>query len=74
MHHETDPTPYSWDELHDKWRLEQITMEQAVGQLLVWGAQHESWLVALRRELEKMTHSLADLEARVVGLEAKKGG
>ena len=68
---DNQPNPYPWDELHQKWQLDQITIEQAVGQFIVWGAQHEDRLVALERELEDIAHAVADLNARLGGVEAK---
>ncbi len=71
MDNQPNPTPYPWDELHDKWQLEQITIEQAVGQFIVWGQQHEDRLTALERELEGITDAVADLNARLESVAVK---
>ncbi|MBV7338192.1 hypothetical protein KFU94_60200 [Chloroflexi bacterium TSY] len=68
---EPKPIPYDWDELRSKWRLEQLTVEQAIGQLITWGQQHEDRLVALMREMEGLAQSLADLNARLPGGESR---
>ncbi len=71
MDHQPNPNPYPWDELHQKWQLEQITVEQAVGQFIVWGEQHGDRLTALERELENITDVVADLNARLASVEIK---
>lgn len=68
MSNQPKPTPYPWDELHHKWQMAEISTEQAVGQLIVWGQEHEARVIVLERELEGMAHSLADLEARHQGV------
>ncbi|MBV7339279.1 hypothetical protein KFU94_65895 [Chloroflexi bacterium TSY] len=73
MNNQSSPTPYPLDELHDKWQLEQISTERAVGQLIVWAQLHEARLVALLRELEDIARSVADLDARLQGVEGGMG-
>ncbi|MBV7333585.1 hypothetical protein KFU94_36200 [Chloroflexi bacterium TSY] len=71
MNDQSTPTPYPLGELYDKWQLEQISTERAVGQLIVWAQLHEERLVALLRELEGIAHSVADVDARLEGVEGK---
>ncbi|MBV7327375.1 hypothetical protein KFU94_03775 [Chloroflexi bacterium TSY] len=71
MSNQPQPTPYPWGDLRQKWNLEQISTEQAVGQLIVWGQQHEARLLALLRELEAIAQSVADLDTRVQGVERR---
>ena len=58
------PAPYPWDEFRFKWEHDELTTAQAVGQLIVWGEQHDERLLALMRELEGLAHSLTDHDAR----------
>ncbi|MBV7339769.1 hypothetical protein KFU94_68465 [Chloroflexi bacterium TSY] len=67
---ETNPKPYSWDELFKRWESAQMTTEQLGGQLLIRSRQLDELLVLCQRELESVSHSVADLEARVQSLEA----
>ena len=62
-------TPYAWDDLAERWEREEITLEQLSGQLLVWSRDLHKMLVTCQREQEGIMHSLADLEARMRGLE-----
>ncbi len=66
---ENHPTPYDWDELSHKWEHDQLTTEQLGGQLLVRSRQLHELVVACQRELESINHAVADLDARVQGLE-----
>lgn len=69
MHPEERFSPQAWDELALKWEREEITLEQLNGQMLVWLGHLVTMLVVCQREQESMGHSLADLDARVQGLE-----
>ena len=69
MTHESEPTPYAWEEFRRKWERDEMTVEQAVGQLIIWGEKHEERLEALTRELEGLSPSLADHDARLQGVE-----
>ena len=71
MTHEPQPTPYDWAEFRRKWERDEMTTEQAVGQLIVWGERHEAQLLALTRELEGYDHALADHDARLQGVEGR---
>lgn len=62
-------TPQAWEELCLKWEREEITWEQLNGQMLVWIGHLYQLLVICRREQEGMSHSLADLDARLQALE-----
>ena len=66
---QTNRTPYPWDELFHKWEHDQLTTEQLGGQLLVRSQQLHEIVVACQRELESISHAVADLDARVQGLE-----
>ncbi len=82
---EEEFTPYAWEELKERWAREEITLEQLGGQLLVWSQQLHRMLVLCQREQESMAHgielcqheqeglghALADLDARVQGLEGR---
>ncbi len=71
MTNDSKPTPYPWDELHLKWEREELTAEQVVGQLIIWGEQHEARLLILEREWEGLAHSLADHDTRLQGVECR---
>ncbi len=71
MTNEPQPTPYTWEELRRKWDRDEMTIEQAVGQLIVWGERHEARLLFLEREWEGLAHSLADHDARLQGVERR---
>ncbi len=69
-------TPYAWEELTKRWERDEMTMEQLVGQLLVWSQQLYEMLVISQREQESVQseqegvmHALADLEARLMRME-----
>ena len=64
-------TPYAWAELAQRWEREEITLEQLGGQLLVWSHQLHGMVVRCERTQETMGHALADLDARVQGLEQR---
>lgn len=69
MHTDERFTSQAWEELVRKWELEEITLEQLNGQMLVWIGHLHRTLVLVQREQERMGHSLADLKVRVQGLE-----
>ena len=72
MHTDERFTPQAWETLTLKWEREEITPDQLNGQMLVWLGHLYHMLAAWQREHEGMAHSLADLDARVQGLEAER--
>ena len=69
-------TPYDWEELTKRWERDEITLEQLAGQLLIWSQQLHEMLVrgqrtqeSIQSEQDGVMHSLADLDARLIGVE-----
>ncbi len=69
-------TPYTWEELTKRWERDEITLEQLAGQLLIWSQRLHEELVICQREQESVQseqegvmHALADLDARLLGME-----
>ncbi len=62
-------TPYAWAELTRRWERDEITVEQLVGQLLVWSQQLHEMLVIGQREHEGVMQDLTDLDARLASVE-----
>ncbi|MBV7330333.1 hypothetical protein KFU94_19195 [Chloroflexi bacterium TSY] len=71
MSDKTAPILHPWEELCDKWQANELCTEEVVGHLLIWVQQQEGCLLTLLREWEELTHSLADLDARLRSLEKK---
>ena len=65
-------TPYPWQELKFKWEKETVTTEQVIGQLLVWGENTYTQLVACQRQLESRQRQVDELLARMVEWEKRQ--
>ena len=63
--------PYSWQELKFKWEKEVLTSEQVIGQLLVWGENSYTMLMAYQRQVESKQRQVDELLARVAELERR---
>ncbi len=64
-------TVEAWAKLARQWELEEITLEQFNGQMLVWIGHVAEALERSEREQESLGHALADLDARLQGLAAR---
>ena len=62
-------SPEAWAELARQWEKEEITFEQLNGQMLVWIGHLVEMVATYRRVQDDVSHDLADLDARVQGLE-----
>ncbi|MBV7330815.1 hypothetical protein KFU94_21745 [Chloroflexi bacterium TSY] len=62
-------TAKTLEELELRWEREEITLEQLNGRMLIWIGHLHRLLVASQREQESIARTLADLDARIVGLE-----
>ena len=60
-----------WDELSRQWERDEITIEQLNGQLLVWIGELYRMMEAHHRAQDGLSHSCADLDARLQELAAK---
>ncbi|MFN8489691.1 MAG: hypothetical protein U0350_19055 [Caldilineaceae bacterium] len=61
---------YPWPELSKLWEQEQLTAEQAIGQLMRYGEAHEVTLAALRRRQDNLEQLVTTLTARISVLES----
>lgn len=61
------PSTDSWSNLLKRWQYEELTMEQAIGQLLLWGQY-------LHSESIRMERLYVLLEQRVAALEEQQDG
>ncbi len=64
-------SPEAWAELAHQWEKEEITFEQLNGQMLVWIGHLVERVATYQRAQDGLSHSHADLDARVQGLEAQ---
>jgi hypothetical protein len=62
---------YEWTDLVKKWRLEELTAEQAIGQLLLWMEETRSKVKHLVSSVVKLKREKAALVTLVEALEAQ---
>ncbi len=56
---------YDWAELMRKWRLEELTAEQAIGQLLLWTDETVKKVKSLQSSLSSLKREKAALEKQL---------
>jgi hypothetical protein len=62
---------YDWAELMRKWTLEEMTAEQAIGQLLLWTQETVNKVQRLQSSLSSLKREKAALVTQVERLEAQ---
>ena len=61
--------PYELEEIHHKWEVGELTVEQVCGQLLVWIQRLHISAENNERQVENLEGEMADVAARVTTLE-----
>ena len=54
---------YTWSELISRWEHDQMTQVQVIGQLLKYGEEQHTLILALQRRLEQVEHPPSTLRA-----------
>jgi hypothetical protein len=62
---------YDWEELLKRWRNETVTVEQAIGQLMLWGEECATQLKQLAGELARLQRQAEVNESRLAHLERR---
>ncbi len=62
---------YQWSELIQKWKLEELTAEQAIGQLLLWTEEMVNKVKSLQSNVSSLKREQAALLTQVEALSAK---
>lgn len=62
---------YDWDKLLRQWEVEAITIEQAIGQLLLWASDADETLKKVSEEVERLQRQNLTLIGQVKTLGGK---